>query len=82
MTVCGSVSVRLWYQNLPIMLRGGLSIGALLGVLRRVKKRKRMRLVVVRRVRGVKGRREARSTPGPGLVVVHRRTSEGNPGRM
>lgn len=58
--------------NLPIVLRGGRhSIGALLGVVRRVRK-----------VGGVKSRREGRSTPGPGLVVVDRRTSEGRPGRM
>ncbi len=65
------------------MLRGGLhgglglSIGSLLGVVRRV------RMVVrVRRVRGMKGRRGGRSTPGPGLVVVGWGTSEGRPGRM
>lgn len=61
--------------NLPIMLSRalhgglGLSIGSLLGVVRRV-----------RRVRGVKGRREGRWTPGPGLVVEGRGTSEGRPG--
>lgn len=39
-------------------------------------------LVVVRRVGGAKGRREAMSPPGPGLVVVDGRTSEGRPRRV
>lgn len=67
--------------NLPIMLRGGLqgglglNIGFLLGVVRRRRVRRR-------RMRGLKGRREGRSTAGPGLVVVGRGTSEGRPGGM
>lgn len=37
--------------------------------------------VRVRRVGGMKSRREGRSTPGPGLVVVDGRTSKGRPGK-
>lgn len=75
--------------NLPIMLGGGLhgglglSIGSLLGVVRRVWRWWRRGMVVRRRrMRGVKGRREGRSTPGPGLVVVGWGTSERRPGGM
>lgn len=75
MCICQAVLL-----NLPIMLRGGLqgglglNIGFLLGVVRRRRVRRR-------RMRGLKGRREGRSTAGPGLVVG-RGTSEGRPGGM
>lgn len=67
--------------NLPIMLRGGLhgGVGLRIGALLRVVRRRRM-VVRVRRVRGVEDRREGRSNPGPGLVVVDGGASKGRPG--
>ena len=67
------------------MLRGGLHgglglrIGSLLGLVRRVRMVVGVR-VRMRRMGGVKGGREGRSTPGPGLVVEGRGASEGRPG--